>query len=385
MNKAPIDRLMDEGRILGESRMIAENTLPEQVTDEQAQCVRNLVNDYIQASAGRWNRTKVAKAIGCAATTLSTILNGNYPGNVRHWLIELDKWIEEQKKRDAAPRVNDFVWTTVAEEIKTVADAASHLGTIGLVYGPETSGMGKTIALKAIADRKPGSIYVSMEKAASSPTAMLQTIVKAMGLGHAVGRAKTIAYNSIKDRLAGSSRLLILDQIHSLCGAKDDLPFGILMDLHNETGAPQLWCGTNDIVSYLDRRIARGAESLTQINSRIMPKWDLMQRTREGDGGQGEPLYTLDEIKAVFAKNKMRLSADASRYLLELANLADSGALRTCTYIVRMATKVHERTATILTADLLKQIHGTLVRSRSYSLLQSKLASQQPRATTKVG
>jgi hypothetical protein len=59
-----------------------------------------------------------------------------------------------------------------------------------------------------------------------------------------------------------------------------------------------------------------------------------------GDGGrEAVALYSVDEIRAVFTAGKMRLTPEAVRYFVTLANLPDSGGLGTCMNLVAMAEK----------------------------------------------
>jgi DNA transposition AAA+ family ATPase len=354
-DRTPMDRLTDETRINGASRMIADNTPPEAVTSDDAHAVIQNTLAYIEQSG--ITRTAIAKSLGVAASTLGQVLNSKYIGAWQQILIDLDRWLEEQQRRDAAPKASSFVWTKVAQEIRTVADMASTLKTIGLVYGPNTSGIGKTMALHAIEATKTGSILVTAETAAASASGLLRSICKALRLGDGGGKHAMNA--RIKQVLAGTSRLLIVDQIHTLCGARGDEPLYILSELWDMTKSPQLWCGTADLVAYLDRGQAKGSQTLAQIRRRIGISRDLMQRT-ETQGGDGEPLFTVDEIRSVFAKNKMRLAPDAARYLCELANLPDSGALGACTNLVIMATKINEDDGNALTAQMLRQTHKLL-------------------------
>jgi hypothetical protein len=356
-----MEKLTDETRIKGASRMIADNTPPDAVTKEDAQAVITNTLAYIEQSGV--TRTSIARSLGVAASTLGQVINWKYVGAWQQIIIDLDRWLEEQQKRDAAPKASSFVWTKVAQEIRTVADMASTLKTIGLVYGPNTSGIGKTMALQAIESQKSGAILVTAETASASARGLLQSICKALRLGD--GGNKTQMYQKVKQVLAGTSRLLMIDQIHALCGARNDEPLYVLADLFDATKAPQLWCGTADLVAYLDRGQARGSTTLAQIRRRIGISRDLMQRT-ETQGGDGEPLYTVDEIRNVFSKNKMRLAPDAARYLCELANLPDSGALGACTNLVIMATQ------------MLRSTHKLLVNSRAFSLLESRIAATRP-------
>jgi len=140
-----------------------------------------------------------------------------------------------------------------------------------------------------------------------------------------------------------------------------------------------LWSGTTDLVAYLERGQARGHEPLAQIRRRIGIARNLAERADGGDGGgpdDGEPLYSVDEIRRVFARGKMRLAPEAVRYLWLLANLPDSGGLGTCRNLVVMATKVNESAAATLTEAMLRGVHRLLVSTRDYGLLQARMREQ---------
>jgi hypothetical protein len=378
--KSAMERLTDETRIKGATRMFAEDKTPESVSDDDAQNVISAVRSYIDASG--ITRAAIAKSLSIAGSTLGSVLNGNYIGQWQKILIDLDRWLEEQQKRDAAPKASTFVWTKVAQEIRTVADIACTLKTIGLVYGPNTSGIGKTMALNTIAQTTTGAILVTAEEAVNTKSGFIRSIARAMRLSDTGGTSHV--YNRVKEALSGTSRLLIIDQVHSLCHVAHDAPLFMLADLFDATKAPQLWCGTEDMVEYLDKGQARGRSAMAQIRRRIGICRDLMQRC-ETSGGDGEPLFTVDEIRAVFSKNKMRLAPDAVRYLGEIANLIDSGSLGTCVYMVRMATKINGDEAMVLTAAMLRSAHKLLVKGSMFSLQEDRLAALKPGPMMKVG
>ena len=369
----PIDRLVQDSRVRGQARVFPQGTPLEKVTRDAADQVIAAVTGYLTESG--MSRSSLAKALGISASTLGMVLNGSYPGNWRGVILDLDRWLEEQEKRDAAPRESAFVLTKVAEEILTVADAAVTLQTIGLVFG--MSGAGKTMALKAIAAEKPGSILVTAEKMVTSPSELLRAIARQMRICEGSVR---FLYHRIKEALAGTPRLLIVDQIHNLCGVPGDRSLFVLADLHDATEAPQLWCGTTDIVAYLDQGQAKGREPLSQIRRRIGICRDLAERTTCGDGGPGEPLFSVDEIRKVFARSKMRLAPDAGRYLAQIANLPDGGGLGTCRNVVVMATKIHESRAEVLTAEMLQNVLRLLASRRMTMHLESEMTATRPAA-----
>jgi DNA transposition AAA+ family ATPase len=371
-DRTPMDQLKDQSRIRGESRMIIEGTDPAAISKEAAQRVIDAILLYIQET--KITRSSIARSLGVAPSTLGQVLNWKYIGSWQDIIADLDRWLDDQKKRDQAPRTTSFVSTAVAEEIKTIADMAVALGTIGLVYGPTTSGIGKTMTLEAIRAEKAGSLLVTIEQATVGVSGLLRAIARELRCSTDGGAP--ILYDRIKGQLHNSGRLLMVDQIHDLCGRAEDRVFYTLCDLHDATKIPQLWCGTSDIVAYLDRGQARGKAPLAQIRRRIGIRRDLMERTRRGGGGgggEGQPLYSIDEIRRVFAKNKMRLAPDAAQYLTWLANLDDQGALGLCVKLVRAATIANEGAGPALTAAMLRAMLRMTESERVFSLIEDKI------------
>jgi len=369
--------------------MIAEGTDPATLTAEQQASIVHQVQLFIdqqKQSQKGFGLEKVGRQIGLSGATISEVLSGKYKADRRPILLQLDAWLEQEIKRLEAPTTTTFVLTSVAKEIMTIANLASQLRTIGLVYGPETSGVGKTIALKAIHAETPGSIYCTIEKVHANPTGLMKTIAIAIGISpsHSV---RTL-YDRIKGILKDTSRLLIIDQIHNLRLSKDDKPLYYLTDLYDNTNhAPQLWCGTADIVGYLNRQSRKADESLAQVRRRISPVRDLMQRTRpKSEGGRDEPLFSVEEVREMFAKNKVRVSADGIRFLWKLACIVDSGALGTAKNVVRIATIIatHQGKGLMTAADLWAALRDC-VQISTFNDIKSHFADDGDGHVSKVG
>jgi DNA transposition AAA+ family ATPase len=374
------DPLIDRQRIRGASRMIAEGTEAQNVTPEQ---IAQVAAD-VETARRNWKISvkDIARAIGYSAPTLSEFLNGKYAGRSGQVAIDLENWLVEEEQRRSRPQTTQFVLTEVAKQIRSVAVYCLDFRKIGLVYGPDTSGIGKTTSLQAIAqDLGPRrASLVTMEKVDANPTGLLRKVCQAMHIDDNGSNAQR--FNRIADHLKGRSHILLIDQIHNLRDAKDDKPFFLLTDLYDRTETAQLWCGTADLVMYLEREQARTAnESLAQIRRRIFPCVDLMASVREGGGG--EPLVTVEQIREMFAKNQLRLTDSAARFLCKLANIPDCGSIGLCVQIVEYATVNKAGARNLEVADLRDAMSRGLTGDRARVVMNRM--DEAPARIAKVG
>jgi DNA transposition AAA+ family ATPase len=316
--------------------------------------------------------------------TLSQVLSGKYEGDWRQFAIDLDRWLDDAIKREAAPRVATFVRTQVALEIETVADMVVDNRSIGLLIGD--SGIGKSLALRAVAETKPGSIYVTLDTAHNTPTGVLELIVGQLGLTTTYYKSEKYLFDLVRPVLANTSRLLIVDEAHAVLEAWGHKAFHTLRYLHDATNAPQLWCSTVDLIAKFRKGEAEGRQPLEQIRRRISIRHNLMERASGADGGgQGEPLFTVDEVRAVFGGCKMRLAPDAARYLMLLANLPKSGGLGAAVVLMNLTYRAHHLKADVITAAMLKDMIRFTEFRAEYQLLQARLEQHGGPRAAKVG
>lgn len=382
------DVLAERGRIRGASRIIPEGMDSSAVTPEQIAAVIENTSRFI--TERHISREQLGRAIGLSGSAVGDVLAGRYKSDPRGIVIQLDAWLEQECKRQDSPNTTEFVWTSVAQEMQVVASLACELNTIGLVYGPETSGIGKTMALQAIHAETPGSVFVTLSKAHASPTGLLRAIYAAIfGLkGSKFLQRNDVVYDRIIEKLRDTNRLLIIDQIHNLRNTRRDIPLYLLADIFDDTNhAPQLWCGTADLSAYLNRGSKKMDESLAQIRGRIGIERDLMQRTRPTDqGGADQPLFTIEQVRQMFATNKVRISPDGIRFIWKLACLPDMGALRLCRNVVRIATliAVHQGAESI-SASLLWQSLRDCVQSSTYATINAAMDEDRPKTRLAAG
>lgn len=381
--------LIDRERIRGATRMIAEGTDAAAVTEAQIVQVAADVEAFRRAYKDLSGK-KIAKAIGYSPGVISDFLKGKYNGNKGQVAIDLDTWLVEEEQRRARPETTQFVWTNVALEIKAVANYCLDKRRIGLVYGPDTAGIGKTTALKAIYQElgPRRCTLVTIDKVDASPTGLLMKLLQAMGEDDEGGNKSR--FDRLVKKLSGSAHLLLIDQVHNLRWSQQDRPFYHLTDLFDATGTAQLWCGTADLVTYLERQQSKHAdESLAQVCRRIYPRVDLMGNVRVGgDGGSnGEPLVTVEQVREMFAKNKLRVTDAAARFLCKICNQPESGSVGTCVQIVEYATMLAEmrQLKSIDAPTLQEALNRGISRRRTELLLARMDVEAAPARAVKAG
>ncbi|HUU83044.1 MAG TPA: AAA family ATPase [Phycisphaerae bacterium] len=360
------DRTMDA--LIAGSRLLGGGVVGDQyepVGSLEAARIRAAVNAFLARQdelpkARRVTRGKLADAIGESKSTVSQVLSDKYPksktdgcGKIDEVLRKLDKHLAVLEARQESPQRSDFAWTKIAEEIRGVANTAVILETIGAVYGP--AGIGKTLTLEALLDVYPGSVLVTIDDEAHSPTTFLRTLADKLKLPSA--RHRQALKKSICTCLRASRRLVIVDEAH-LAGI-DVLT--CVRQIHDSTSCPVIFAGLPALAKTLLQ--GRGDDSKgATLYSRVGIARDLTERCKGGD--HGEPLFSIADVKRIFARSALRIARDAVDWLQALACMPEIGGLRTANNALRLATHVgRQRGETEVTLAMLQSacrlLHGT--------------------------
>lgn len=318
------------------------------LTEELAKAVVERFNQYLQRS-GR-SAENAARSMGLSASTLSQVLSGSYAADAEKHIRAMDRWVETQVMKEAAPKPPGFVRIGVAEEIYGVSKWVLKTGSIGLIFGP--NGCGKTTTLQAIRAETPGALYHSIDSANRSVRLVLEGMAGALRMG-GLKMSGGQLFRQIAGVLKDTGRLVIIDEVHKLAGRQNDDALHVLRDLHDATGCPMLWAGNGKIASYLRDGHTEGYDPLDQIFGRISLWLDLTEKAKAG-GDDGGRLYTVEDIRRLFAAAKIRLAPDAEHYLTNLANDPSMGCLRAAKNLVAMAETMSRGQP--ITAALLRTI-----------------------------
>ena len=301
-----------DARVRRVSRMIPDTgPLSDRHVAEVFEALRAYMRDY------EVTQTELAAGLGESASTISALLTGSdrVPVHKRDELLRAaNNWIEEDARQRAAVRPDRFHMTRIAKRIFALARETRAAKQMSLAYGP--SGIGKTICAEALRAEIPGTMLVTGNRATRSGAGLVSAI-------YAASRRKNRSryrprFEDIVDVLKGSGRLLIVDQAHRLQNGA----FELLMDLHDECDLPVMLLGTIDVF----RRLRDDEDPFFgQLASRVMLRRDLFPEIegfmKRGPGTRAAPpLWTADDIRAIWGAAKLKLHPEAEALLVQIGN-----------------------------------------------------------------
>jgi DNA transposition AAA+ family ATPase len=360
-----IDKLAQEARILGEARMLRDE---DPLTAEKTAAIVQRLGEYL-ARAGK-SQTWAARSMGISEGTLSAVLSGTYtaPAQVEKHIRAIDRWCEQQIAREAAPKPAGFVRTSIVEKGYAVARWMQDIRGIAVMHGP--AGLGKTKILQAIRADTPGSIYVRMTTAARSRLAVLSAVAAALRLTDLSASAHRIENQIYATLGPDSTRMILIDEAHKLAGRQKDEGLHVLRDIHDETHCPMLWAGTSDLADYIQGGKTK-FERLDQLNRRIKYWLDLRDLAATWDGTSGG-VYSIDDIRKIISAQKIRVTADALRYLHMVANEPAMGHLGTvCENLLLYAVKLAKGKE--ITAEMLRSIRREQLGEKAAEVFERQL------------
>ena len=351
-----LDRLMEQdGRRLLQARMLPTEGL---LTPKQCDQVRSAAQAY-RIKHGISYANLARQVGGFNTSTASQILRGTYavanPTTLDEHLRAINDWMEvDARRRRTKPQTN-FVETYVAKRLYACAAKASESCIIAVAHGP--SGIGKTMVGHVIAERFPGTIFVRLSTGNTSYTALRDLLAVRLRLhGRKRGKPETVGLTineRIFEKLRGSHRMIVIDEAHRI----SDSALEFLRDIFDECSVPILLMCTKDL---LDRIRKDADEDHGQLYSRCEYICDLTAGRDKVPGGN-KPLFSISEIRKLFASDKVRLLPEAQQYLQDVANMLGQGSLRRCRGIVKWAVTI-ERTIKGLSPDDSMTISAALLR-----------------------
>ncbi len=355
------DRLGQDARRRRESRMVPPNgTLSYQTR-------RGIIGDIKRFMKREGIELKhVAKTLGVRADALQAALDVQGHDDTHDGLlVRANNWIEDESMARRAERPAEFVWTRVARKMQAVVDQLRRRADIMICTGP--AGIGKSLTIEALKAEYGGGITaVSVRGDQRSATALKKAIWQASSSRRSTS---SVTVDMLIERLVQppsvkARRVLIIDQAHLLRASA----LQVLMDLHDHARLSILLVGTIDV-----RTMTSDDEDphYSQFSSRVGMRIDLAPEVHQSTGGKGggKKLYTVTEIKQVFATGRVKLHNDAAKMLRVAATLPGKGHLRRAARIYDTATSIAEyRGLDEITVDLVQEALDFLDQGDSFSI-----------------
>lgn len=306
------------------------------------------------------SQKELGAAIGYMNVTVSQVLSGKYKGEPDGVLRAMAGFIEDDLRRRDQSRPIGFYDTNIFLAIRTLAGyaktnalstseldsgAAAEKPRIVIGFGP--AGLGKTLGARAYAREDPNAIYVRIRKGQGRASHFARDICEAMSTRNA--RQPKGAVDHCYRALRGSQRLLICDEFHRANFEQCEF----IRDLSDVCGIPVLLLATQEFyqrISGVRRR--EGRYQYDQFASRVGYVVDLIKGT-DGLGGDKRPIFSLEEVLAIFKRGQLRLAPDAGQFLQALACTIGGGMLRTCMAVFDKAARTAARKTGLITLNLL--------------------------------
>lgn len=328
------------------------------LTPEQRTDVQEAAEAYRQKN-GITYKSLAHQVGGLNTSAVSELLKGKYrkvkDATIDEHLRAINDWMEVDARRRRTKPQTQYVETHVAKRLYGCAIKASEMRTMALAHGP--SGIGKTMVAHVIVERFPGTVYVRLSEGNTSQTAFRQLLASRLRL---YSRRRTrsdrpgLTLNErIFDKLRDSGRLILIDEAHRI----SDAALEFIRDVFDECGVPILLLCTKDL---LDRVRKDADEDHGQLYSRFGYVCDLVKDRDKVPGG-AHPLFTIGEIRKMFAGDTVRLLPEAEQYLQDVANMLGYGSLRRCREIMKWAVAI-ERSVKALGVDDALTVSAALLR-----------------------
>lgn len=247
----------------------------------------------------------VAKLMGRSPGSLLKFTTAEYDETLDDYIRFVDTWLNTHAINGGIGMPAEMVKTTVTENMLGVIGQAVQLGSMVAIVGP--SGVGKSLVFRTMTHKMPGTIHIELSAVDASKSALVQRIASEVA-GTARHRMQE-SFNALVKTLAGSRRLIILDEAHYLT----EQAFNIVRDLHKRTGCPVVFGGTMDILGTIDDFDAFHGQFKRLVSA-------VYNITEDIINAGGTPLYTVDEVLAFSKAMGIRLTLDGADEALGYAN-----------------------------------------------------------------
>jgi len=337
----------EDGRVIRSARMLRED---QKLKPNQRDDIAARFKTFIDQQG--CTQKAAARELDVSDSVVSEVLRKRDAARMASKVfVRINNWMELTAQRDTIVRSKEFVETSVAQDILSVALIVAETCKIGVIFGPAQ--IGKSCTLRAIEgeQRFGAPVLIRVMQFNLQPTALLKTLCEKFELSSNGTGDRLFA--RLVHRLVGTHRMLIFDEAERLHYRSLEA----IRDLHDQTDCPVLFAGKPKIYERLGfRDMGEFKEVTDQISGRISIVRDLTARAR---GEHPEPLFSLDDIRKLIHRGGLRLdvSPDALRWLQTRASTLSLGGIGKVLVSLYLACRLASRKGdSVITVDHLEAV-----------------------------
>lgn len=301
--------------------------------------------------------------VGKGESTIHEVLKGTYRADCDDMLRMFLSWLDADRRARDNKKPIGFYDTGVFQSMRALAAFAKSNSRVAgsrrnsamqqeaarIVVGYGPAGCGKSVGARALAADDPLSVLVRVDAKRGTDSGLAKLISDAVGFKDSPRGTSLCEF--VQEKLIDSGRLLIIDEGHRL------KPSGceFVRDLADVSGVPILILATEEFYTRLTRvRTGGGSKYYAQFSRRVGYVCDLV-RGLDGKGGEKRAIYSIEEIRAIFKADGVRLADDAADYLQAVACCCELGMLGLAANIFELALRSVIRGARLIDAAVLRK------------------------------
>jgi DNA transposition AAA+ family ATPase len=286
-----------------------------QLSDLDHLKVRELCNEHI-VRYGIAQKT-IADQIGMSPGVVSEWCRGVYGGDMDKLTRRMNAWLESDARMRHANIDIPYVTTWLAEAMTSMINLACDRQSMLAIVAP--SGTGKTMVIKASADRRRGFCVYCDEHTTTKN--FLEALSRAV-LPEPKARSIPAMRDELINKLRGTRRPVHVDEAHLLRKPA----FGVVRSIFDQTGVPFIFVGTQKIIERIDD--SAGGDGQFYRRCRM---WNAIEHIinldNPGSTNAGRPLFSLQEVQEFLSHQDVKLTSDSLEMLWGLACIPGKGSL----------------------------------------------------------
>jgi len=191
------------------------------------------------------SQAQLARGIGVAPGRLSQYLSGKFVGDLEKFEKTIDAYFKRQTERESMV-MQEILHLKITDRICTVLEIGQNRKELVRIVGP--NGIGKTMAVDHYLNEHPAAIKVTANESYRSVKAFLSLVMGSVRRKEFKGTGAAL-FEMVVKRLRGFDTIIIIDQAHKL----SDDAIGIVQAIHDATGVPFAFIGTEDMNPRLNK------------------------------------------------------------------------------------------------------------------------------------